>query len=129
MPQEYQYILIDDSEFDLFLNKEFLTLAGVSEDIISFDSAANALQFIIKESENLKPTVILLDIHMPVMDGFEFLEKFDLFPDHIKKKLRIFMVSSTLDIRDIQNAKDNKNVVDILPKPLNTATLKTKLGL
>ena len=129
MTEEYQYILIDDSEFDLFLNKEFLTLAGVIGEIISYDSAADALQFIIKESEGIKPTVILLDIHMPVMNGFEFLEKFDLFPDHIKKRIRIFMVSSTLDVKDIQKAKDSNNVVDMLSKPLNTATLKLKLGL
>lgn len=123
MSKDLQYILIDDSEFDLFLNQEFLQMAGAIELIISFDSAEGALQYIIKESGNLTPSIILLDIHMPVMNGFEFLERFELFPDFVKKKIKIFIVSSTLDQKDIEKAKLSPLVLNILPKPLNTEVL------
>lgn len=128
MSNDLQYILIDDSEFDLFLNKEFLLMAGITGPIESFDSAADALSFIIKEGEQIKASVILLDIHMPIMNGFEFLEKFELFPDHIKNKLKVFMVSSTLDLKDREQAKNSKTVIDLLPKPLNIKVLMDKVG-
>lgn len=128
MSNDLQYILIDDSEFDLFLNKEFLLMSGITGPIESFDSAADALAFIIKEGDQIKESIILLDIHMPIMNGFEFLEKFELFPEHIKNKVKVFMVSSTLDLKDRELAKNSKTVIDLLPKPLNVKVLKEKLG-
>ena len=128
MKMDLQYILIDDSEFDLYLNREFLMLAGIKGSILSFDSAPDALSFIIKEGDEMKPSIILLDIHMPVMGGFEFLDKFSLLPDHVKKIIRIFMVSSTLDVKDIERAKSSSLVEDMLNKPLNVESLLKRLG-
>ena len=127
MNNELRYILIDDSEFDLFLNKEFLLLSGITGPVESFDSATDALAFIIKEGDEVKDSVILLDIHMPIMNGFEFLEKFELFPEHIKSRFKVFMVSSTLDVKDREQAKNSKIVIDLLPKPLNVKLLKDKI--
>ena len=127
MDNELRYILIDDSEFDLFLNKEFLLMSGITGPIESFDSATDALAFIIKEGDEVKDSVILLDIHMPIMNGFEFLEKFELFPEHIKNRFKVFMVSSTLDFKDREQSKNSKIVIDLLPKPLNVNLLKDKL--
>lgn len=128
MSSSLQFILIDDSDFDLFLNKEFLQLAGVRGNIESFDSANNALKFILREGESINESIILLDIHMPLMDGFEFLDKFNLFPDYIKKRIKIIMVSSTVDERDLERALSNPFVVDILSKPLNGEKLRAILN-
>jgi CheY-like chemotaxis protein len=65
-----------------------------------------------------KPTVLLLDINMPLMSGWEFLERFDNMKDEVKNLFRIYILSSSVDPRDKQRSYANKNVKAFLVKPL-----------
>jgi len=126
---EPMVMLIDDSQVDLFLNKKFLNISNISDNVFSFLSARNALQYIednIQEPENL-PNLILLDIKMPDINGFQFLEHFKKLQPRLKKDIKIVMLSSSIDPKDLSRAKSSEHVFDILKKPLNPNELKALL--
>ena len=78
-------------------------------------------KFNYKSDENL---IILLDIKMPHMDGFEFLLHYDTLPDELKKKTQIYMLSSTLDPNDVKRANENCYVKKLFSKPLSVSQFK-----
>lgn len=127
MEEPLQYLLIDDSEFDLFLHEELISTAEMPGFVKSFRSAEEALQYIIDAGEDLPESVILLDLMMPVMNGFEFLEQFSLLSENTKLKIKIFMLSTTVDREDIKKAKANDHIIDLLSKPLNIQKFKERL--
>ncbi|MEO6284207.1 MAG: response regulator [Dyadobacter sp.] len=123
------FFLIDDSAFDLFIYEKLLKKSGITDSVKTFNSARDALKFLLGEGPALPETVILLDLQMPDMNGFEFIDEFDHLPDFLKSRIRIFMLSSTIDTRDIEKAKASPHIIDLLPKPLEIAFLKKKLSL
>jgi CheY-like chemotaxis protein len=124
----YKYqtaLLIDDNEIDNFINKKLLMKTQFSENIKEVTSALKALEFLKENAdspENL-PDIIFLDIMMPVMDGFEFLEEYDKLPQSIKSKPKIIMLSSTESFKDLNRANSNKYVYKFLNKPLTEPAL------
>jgi CheY-like chemotaxis protein len=128
MTAQFDFILIDDSAFDLFIYEKLIIKSGIGNSVRPFNSAQDALQYLIKEEENLPRTVILLDLQMPSMNGFEFVEEFDLLPTSLKDKIRIYMLSSTIDTRDIDKAKASASIIDLLSKPLEISLLKKILS-
>jgi CheY-like chemotaxis protein len=72
------------------------------------------------ENENL-PDAILLDLNMPVMDGWQFLDEFVLLP--IKKEISIFIITSSIDPIDIEMAKKYSVVKDYIMKPITAQKL------
>jgi response regulator RpfG family c-di-GMP phosphodiesterase len=129
MEDKVQFLLVDDSEFDLFLNKELIATGEIPAFVQSFKSAEDALDYIIKAGDDLPESIILLDLQMPVMNGFEFVEQFSVLSESLKKKIKIFMLSSTADREDVEKAKANDHIIDILSKPLNVELLKKRLKL
>jgi response regulator RpfG family c-di-GMP phosphodiesterase len=121
-------ILIDDSAFDLFIYEKLLIKSGITRTVKTFNSAREALKFLIKEEGVLPQTVILLDLQMPDMNGFEFVEEFTLLSETLKNKVKIFMLSSTIDSRDIDEARSSPYIIELLPKPLEIELLKYKLA-
>ena len=72
-------------DIDNFINKSVLVKADIAENILTKTSAKEALSYLSDEN-NVFPDIIFLDIRMPEMDGFEFLEECVNFPDHLKSK-------------------------------------------
>lgn len=120
------FIIIDDQDVFNILTKKVLENSGISSNISMFNSASEALNFIKKFD---KPTdiVILLDIRMPVMDGFEFLNEMHSWNDYSYEKMKIFMLTSSLDEKDIQKASKYKNVLGFYSKPLSPDIIE-KIG-
>lgn len=123
---DLRIILVDDNEIDLLLHERLITLQQISRTIISFNNANKALEFLSSNItlHRIPPTIILLDIQMPEMDGFEFLEAFDSYPLKIKSQCHIIMVSSSLDHGDINRTNANPLVVKLLRKPLLAKDLR-----
>lgn len=119
-------ILVDDNEIDLFLHEKLIRLSGISDNIDRFTTAREALDFINKKGP--LPDVILLDIQMPELDGFDFLNEYDRIAHIDRENTTVFMVSSSLDFGDISKAKANPLVKSFIKKPLNVKELKEELA-
>jgi CheY-like chemotaxis protein len=114
------FIVIDDSRLDCFISEKIIKNAG-SANVLSFLEAAEALQFI-KTTEamtNQVKTVILLDIQMPVMNGFDFAEAFENLPEEQKAVYTIFMVSSSNNETDRIRIGNYPSIRQLYKKPLN----------
>lgn len=121
-----KYITVDDDEFNNVLCTISIELAlGDDVQIDSFEKPEAGLAFIqANYGEQLEPTILFLDINMPGIDGWEFLERFEGFPDIIKKQFAIYIVSSSVDPRDIEKAETNINVKGFLSKPVEVETIE-----
>ena len=77
MPTYHNAIIIDDDAIALMLCERLLGIAGFAENVKSFDSCLHALNWITDnfESKPVLPEIVLLDLHLPKMDGFSFLQK------------------------------------------------------
>jgi CheY-like chemotaxis protein len=124
MDIKQKILIIDDSQIDLPVSALLLKNKFRSADIHLANSAANGLEWLLDHKHELtNGLIILLDVRMPEMDGFEFLNAYELLPEEIKSNTRIIMLSSTLDPFDIQKANSNKYVKTVLNKPLPVSDL------
>ncbi len=113
-------MLIDDNDIDLKINEKVVGITKLFSQVIVCRSGEEALNYLksnLTTPESL-PDFILLDIQMPEMSGFEFLEQYKKLPASLIDVCVIAMLSSTLDFSDIQRAKANPYVVKLLKKPL-----------
>lgn len=104
-------LLVDDDEITNFLCKKMLTELGFE----SVDSATNGLEAI-KYLQKTCPDLIFLDIKMPIMDGFEFLEELKI--TNLCQDVKIIMLTSSSREKEIKQASAYTNVIDFVVKPL-----------
>lgn len=120
MPPIHSLCVIDDDVIYQFAVKLNIRQLELANHVLTFSNGELAKLFFEENLENNEalPEVILLDINMPVMDGWDFLDWFKVVKPQISKKISIFMVSSSIDWRDIEKAKSYDEVSDYLSKPL-----------
>ncbi|MEO5572010.1 MAG: response regulator [Bacteroidia bacterium] len=119
-------LLIDDNEIDNFINERILNSTGFAEQVIVKNSSDAALDFL-KENENNPdqlPSIVFLDLNMPVKDGFVFLNDFDKLNGSIKQKCKVIVLSSSISPEDISRASTNPYVVKYINKPLSEKYLE-----
>lgn len=121
-PQVQSVCIIDDDKFYINLVSKIIELKQISEKVIVFNNGKEAMDYFIGVLNTSGipeiPQVILLDLNMPVMDGWEFLEEFSKIKNQIPKHIDLYVVSSSIDYRDIQRAKSIAVVMDYITKPI-----------
>ncbi|MCF0068913.1 response regulator [Dyadobacter sp. CY261] len=122
-----EFIIVDDSVFDLFTQEKLLLKSGLTETVRTFNSPQQAIEHLSSQGAEIPETVILLDLQMPGINGFEFTEHYGLLPEAVRKRIRLFMISSTVDISDIEQAESNPYIIQLLSKPLEIPLLRELL--
>jgi CheY-like chemotaxis protein len=129
MDIKQKILIIDDSQIDLPVSALLLKNKFHNAEIHLASSAATGLEWLLEHHDEFgEGLIILLDVRMPDMDGFEFLNAYELLPEEIKSNTKIIMLSSTLDPSDIQKANKNKYVKTVLNKPLPVSDLMNILS-
>jgi CheY-like chemotaxis protein len=113
------YILDDDNIF-IFVLMKLLSKNENFNTVLEFKNGIDLLETLSKSSSNI-PNVILLDINMPVLDGWQFLERLEELPH--KSLFNVFIMSSSIDSNDIEKSKSFSTVKDFISKPINKEKL------
>lgn len=112
--------LIDDSEIDLFVQRRFIELSGFARKVVTFRSSREALDYLSTDPVAEVPNVIFLDLNMPEIDGFSFLERYG---QQVKAPTQIVILTSSSSALDRDRATGFANVVGFLSKPLTEGNL------
>ena len=100
MTQFDAIFLVDDDPINNLINKRLLSKTGLSQNIREFLGGEDAL-LLLKEVPDKDHLLIFLDINMPMISGWEFIEKLKTLPDSITEQFSIYMLSSSIDPSDI----------------------------
>jgi len=125
-------IMVDDDPYSHLICKGNIRRVAEEIEFLEFLLPEKGIEYIESSYNNPAeecPTVLLLDINMPGMDGWEFLERYNKLESRVKEQLTIFLLSSSIDPRDKQKANENKYVKGFLMKPFRKTTAQEILGL
>ncbi|MDN5203244.1 response regulator [Fulvivirgaceae bacterium BMA10] len=120
-------MVIDDDKVNNFIFKKVITSSQIAEDIIMHYGVTDALNDINEMLENHPhdlPDLIFLDINMPILSGWDFLEAYKELVPKFSKKVNLFMFSSSVSSNDIERAKSYDEVEDYISKPLTLDILE-----
>ena len=122
--------LVDDDEIFTFLTKRTIEETQLVDQIKIFSNGQDAIDFLEEAAgdKELLPEVILLDINMPILDGWGFLEEFILLKTSMGKKITIYVVSTSISPYDLERAKNISEVSDFIIKPITKTGLINILG-
>lgn len=114
------FIIIDDSELDCFIAKKIIQQNDKSTKVATFTDAISALRQINDNTDMHSDlsTIILLDLRLPIMSGFEFMEEFERLPVNVRSKYFIYVLSSSMNKSDKSRVDSNENIVKMMDKPL-----------
>jgi CheY-like chemotaxis protein len=116
-------MVIDDNEMDLLNSRISISESSFAHTVMVQKTAEGALAYLAM-SDDL-PEVIFLDINMPGLNGFDFLEKFSKLDISIRAKCKVVMLSSSSSKEDMQHAEENEHVNRYIVKPLDASNLFT----
>ncbi len=122
-------ILIDDSDIDLFIQRRFLEVYNFSDTLVLYNSAEEALGWLKEMKGDAAPDVIFLDLNMPEIDGFSFLNDFKNLPQEILDKCKIVVLTSSNSAKDREQAFSFNNVIQFITKPIKQSDIENLKNL
>ena len=124
------FIVVDDDSINNTICRKIIGRVIPEATVVAFTDPEEALAYVqtVYSKENAGTAILLLDINMPSLDGWEFLQAFEAFDADLKARFTIYMLSSSVDTRDTERASNNGNVRGYLQKPLSLASVKIVLS-
>ena len=124
MPESFFYI--DDNEYEHYIVESLIKSYSDLKEITFFLNGRDPLKFIDQNKLNADklPDIILLDLFMPDFSGWDFLEEFEKIYSSLAKKIKIFIVSSSVDKQDIARSESYPFVKSFFTKPLTPGIVK-----
>ncbi|GAB3725846.1 response regulator [Spirosoma lituiforme] len=122
-------LLVDDDKFVNLFHTKIIERSGLNVPVKAITNVKEALAFLTQSGcyENLdevaKPSIIFLDINMPGLNGWDFLEQYNQLDDCYRAKIIVVMLTTSFDPEDHKRALSNRHVVDFLHKPLRPEAL------
>ncbi|WP_396636503.1 response regulator [Maribacter sp. R77961] len=123
--------IIDDDPIFIYGTKRIMKETEFCETIIVYNNGQEALDGLLEISQSATkiPQVIFLDLNMPIMSGWEFLDEFIKIPNSNLEKTIVYIISSSVDPRDLEKVKDYKQRVNnYILKPITPNDLESVLG-
>ncbi len=121
--------IIDDDEITMYLADSIMKKVDFCEKVEKFThgmDAINRLKFALEVNENI-PDVIIFDLNMPEMDGWEFIEEFSKLP--LKKEIPAFIFTSSIDNAELERSKEYDKIKGVIIKPLNVQKINKILRI
>lgn len=109
-------LIVDDDKMIKLLHKMMVFKSGLCTEPLVFDDGKTAFDFLVAHHADFENYLILLDINMPIMNGWEFLDAIQ--GKDFENKLQVIMVTSSVDSGDKNKAKQYPQILDFLEKPL-----------
>ncbi|HEY6159636.1 MAG TPA: response regulator [Bacteroidia bacterium] len=112
--------LVDDDEIYVFLTKRTIEETNLADQVKIFRNGKEAIDFLEGAADNIEllPEIIFLDITMPILDGWGFIEEYISLKPRLGKKITLYIVSTSVSPADIQRAKEISVVSDFIIKPV-----------
>ena len=123
MNNPQKFVIIDDDAFNNNICKLILHKSLPNADIVDFTSPEEGLSYIETLAPQPQPQYLLLDINMPTMTGWEFLDEYEKLPAQVKQNYEVYILSSSIDERDMERARSNSNVKGYIVKPLKNTII------
>jgi two-component SAPR family response regulator len=124
MKNHLSYIIVDDDPTNnMICNMSLKNALGAVEAKIFTEPEEGLLYIKNNFNINSDQTILFLDLNMPTLTGWQFLERYDDFSDEVKKQINIYLLSSSIDKRDWDKSKKNKYVKGFLVKPMYPETI------
>lgn len=125
-PKFDKVMIIDDNIIDIYITSRMITKNNFGKNVLQYTAAQEALKYLQDNQHDVSelPQIIFVDIYMPLMSGFEFLEEFDKLSDSLKNYCKVYIISSTIDSEDIARSNNNTNVVSFHVKPISKKILE-----
>ncbi len=121
--------VIDDDYISQFTAKRFIEKYEVAQEVITFPNGQEAFNYFSEQTIESAPKAILLDLNMPVLDGWGFLDEFMELPESFTRKISVYIMTSSISERDINQSKTYTVVKGYFVKPLSKENLeKVKLA-
>jgi len=119
-------LLIDDDAGNNTVSRIFLKRVVIETEIVAFTDPEKGLDYIATEyAKNPVTTILLLDLNMPILSGWDVLEKFEQFPESVKKYFTVYILTSSINQEDKRRAAEHPLVSAYIEKPMTIGLLKT----
>lgn len=128
--QTLRFIVIDDNKLDCFIADKIIRYGGMFEHVTVFTEATAAIAFIGTNAppDSITKTIIILDIQMPIMNGFAFMEEFEKLPEDIRLQYAVFMISSSVNESDRDRVTEYPSIRLLMNKPFNKEMLSKMIS-